>query len=364
MPSPCADGLAAIARLADAQADGPLATILLPAGTAPVRLIESAGAAPLQEATVARLTAMEDALSPVIADARFIAPQRLLLGMADRAMLETLVADVRAAGAVPTAIIPLGALFFGDAIAREATIEGDEAADVTPAPGPALAPARISWADQQLLITSFGAVPDEPGLAALVGEADAPSLVSEAEATARIMAAIDRPPLNLLDQMPDAIPRQPLFDPDSRRRARQLAALALLLLLAIFVVHWGRMEWAIARENRATLALVQKLVPGASDAATAEGAYRAALAARGIETAGPPALMAALWRALARQDQVSATAMEAGQSGTLSATIQAPDPAAINAVLLDLQRSGYAVTAQPRREASGATVADITVRMP
>ena len=53
-----------------------------------------------------------------------------------------------------------------------------------------------------------------------------------------------------------------------------------------------------------------------------------------------------------------------GADGILNVVLAAPDANAVNRALIAIQQDGYRITATPRQDASGATLVDMTMRMP
>ncbi|HEV7233851.1 MAG TPA: hypothetical protein VGN36_06360, partial [Sphingorhabdus sp.] len=61
---------------------------------------------------------------------------------------------------------------------------------------------------------------------------------------------------------------------------------------------------------------------------------------------------------------VSVRELRFGADGILTVVLAAPDANSVNRALIAIQQDGYRVTATPRQDTSGATLVDMTMRMP
>ena len=147
-----------------------------------------------------------------------------------------------------------------------------------------------------------------------------------------------------------------------RKRVRELALLTLAIILVttlIAVVDIVRLDRSRAVLDAETLELARAVAgPGVTlDSAEAARAARAAPAAGGSLSAGVAAVLARL-----QPEQNVSLATLGYNGGTLNFTLSGQGPDAINRVLLALQRDGYRVTAVPRTESDGRTLAEVTLR--
>ena len=130
------------------------------------------------------------------------------------------------------------------------------------------------------------------------------------------------------------------------------------------VAYWIKLQWAISEENELALTAAQKVDPAITDIAQADARLEAALASKGASGGRASMLAAIVWQSTRSADNVSLNDLRVGKDGMLSATLAAPDSNGANAVVLAIQRAGYTITATPRRDPSGLTLVDLTVRMP
>lgn len=319
---------------------------LLPAAFTSVRRWAMTGMPPAQAAAAAKL----DARASAIGDALIIAAaarktetgSEVLTACADEAMLAEALARLAAHGLDPEALVPVGLL--------------------------------LPDQDDTLFHARFGplaayrrgdlVLPDEESLVhALLGDA-APLALDETARMAALEQALNDPPMNL--RTGRLARKQPVFAL-SRSEARRLALLTaalVLVSLAVPVAEIARMHLA-ARSIRAdALAAASKAAPGVDDAAQAEAALDARLAAAG---AGNTLLSVPLSGLLAAMQPVAGANLrqiEQRPGGLIAATLAAPRVEEINAVLIALQEKGYQVTATQRQDQTGEAVAEITVATP
>lgn len=181
---------------------------------------------------------------------------------------------------------------------------------------------------------------------------------SDAVLSQRLMQAHARPWLDVLGG-PDVKAGVP------PRRLAWLAILVLLLALAVPVAQIARWRMAATDAEANALAQVRARFPGVADMTGAEQVVRTARrqAQAGADGWAPPT--AALWQALRAAPGVRLAGLVHGEDGVLRFTLSAPDTAAIDAVLLALQRAGWRLDqpAAPVRD-GGAVVASLAMRAP
>ncbi|NJM50710.1 MAG: hypothetical protein HC843_07410 [Sphingomonadales bacterium] len=141
-----------------------------------------------------------------------------------------------------------------------------------------------------------------------------------------------------------------------------LAGLAASLFLAL-TTYW-QYDRAVNRENATALAAAQKAIPQISDAEGALAALDREMIRKGAPGRTFTAPASALFAEIQAEQGVTLRDMRYGANGILSFTIAAPTVDPINRILAVLQQKGYKVTATPRQEASGLTMADISMRTP
>ncbi|MEY4269629.1 MAG: hypothetical protein RLZZ58_845, partial [Pseudomonadota bacterium] len=202
---------------------------------------------------------------------------------------------------------------------------------------------------------------DDPALVLALGGGTTPDAMASADVAAALAAAIDRPPLDMLTG-PFRRRAKGVMTPGRRRLMAQLVAALLIISLLVPLVQMVRWSLAAGQADDASLALAARLGITAPDAAGAETALDARLAARG---GGPLALSVPLSALISALQPVPGAAIQAlshRADGTLSATLAAPRVEDINAVLLALQARGYRVTAQPMTGADGLQKGSVTIR--
>ncbi|AKM10660.1 type II secretion system protein GspL [Croceicoccus naphthovorans] len=195
---------------------------------------------------------------------------------------------------------------------------------------------------------------------------DAQVVEADEEALARRMLAQFAAPELDLRQGAYALPRVSYFRlPDWRQLARMTAILALLVL-AIFLVETVKLNLdADARED-AAIAAAQARFPGVGDLATAETQIRGELLRRGAGGVAFADSAPAVFAAMQPVPSVKLRNLSWQGDGTLAIRAAAPSGDALNQMLIALQRDGWQITVPPEltSDATGSTIADITVRAP
>ncbi|RVQ65786.1 hypothetical protein EKN06_12725 [Croceicoccus ponticola] len=218
---------------------------------------------------------------------------------------------------------------------------------------------------QALARTQAAAFAGEEDLLPALAPGAERAAVSDDDITARMAAQFAAPELDLRQGVYARARVSYLRLPDWRQLAR-MAALLLLLIFAIFVVETIKLNLdASAREDKA-IAAAQERFPGVSDLATAETQIRADLLRRGAGGVAFADTAPAVFSAMQSNPSIRLRNVNWRADGTLAIRAAAPDSNALNQMLVSLQRDGWQITVPPdvAPDASGATVADITVRAP
>lgn len=200
-------------------------------------------------------------------------------------------------------------------------------------------------------------LPDEPALADALIEPGEPPIEMEqrdVELALARLAALPRPDLRTGRFVRR---RRIVID---RGRLRELAILALSIIAVTTVIAIAqilKLDSSRAALDAETLEIARA---AAGPGVTLESA-EAALAARAGQVGGEMSPgVAALLARLQPEQNVTLSALDYS-GGSLRFTVAAQGSDAINRVLLALQRDGYRVTAVPRIQSDGRTVADVTL---
>jgi general secretion pathway protein L len=145
-----------------------------------------------------------------------------------------------------------------------------------------------------------------------------------------------------------------------RRLLTALVVVTMLLALATLAKYWI----ATASENDTALAAAQKIDPAIQDIDQAESMLTAALNRQGKTQGSFASLSAALWRSVKASPNVSVRELRYTPDGILTVVLAAPTADNINKALVTIQQDGFRITATPRQDTTGATLVDMTVRMP
>jgi general secretion pathway protein L len=208
------------------------------------------------------------------------------------------------------------------------------------------------------------AIPDEAVFRdLLVGDAEIEEL-GIGEVHAMLLAASESPLLNLREGLFAKRERRVWATSDQRKWIMRLfialVTATVLLGLASLAKHWS----ATSAENDRALAAAQKIDTSIQDIEQAETQLDRALQHKGLAKGRFAPLSAGLWRALQAAPNVSARELRYGNDGILTVVLAAPDANSINKTLIAVQQDGYRITATPRQDSSGATLVDLTMRMP
>lgn len=307
-----------------------------------LRLVAAKGLEPRQELAVARIDAQQTALGVAHIATALSTDGRVLVATANSAAVDRGLERLAAMGLWPNTVVPAAAL-------------------VSPPEGEVW---HVDLAGDAFLRSASIACPDEAALrVALFGSAE--PVVPDDDQLAAALALLS------LNPAPDFLEgrqqkRQSRFALDSNQWLwlKRLTLLACLLLLASGIAYWAKLQWAISAENELAVTAAQKVDPAITDIAQADARLDAALARKGVSSGRTSMLAAIVWQSVRTAENVTINDLRVGKDGMLSATLAAPDANGANAVLLAIQRAGYTITATPRRDQSGLTLVDLTVRMP
>jgi general secretion pathway protein L len=208
------------------------------------------------------------------------------------------------------------------------------------------------------------AIPDEAVFRdLLVGDSNVETIAAD-QARAMLFAASEHPLLNLREGLFAKRERKVLATAEQRkwiiRLAGALIAATLLLGMVTLAKYWS----ATSAENDRALAAAQRIDPSIQDITQAEAQLGRALQQKGLAQGRFAPLSAGLWRAVQASPNVSARELRFANDGLLTVVLAAPNADSINRALLAIQQDGYRITATPRQDSSGATLVDLTMRMP
>jgi general secretion pathway protein L len=329
--------------LSDAMLDGSDEVIMAVASPVATRCLwsELPDLEPKQAEGVARLRAADQSLGSVHSAARHLGDASVVTATIATDAMEHGLKRLIQAGLDPDIVIPAAlAISPGDQIVRA---EFDSMAWLR---GPSIA------------------TPDEPVFRdLLIGQGAIKPLGSDT-VRAMLLGACDTALVNLR-QGAYAKRQQHRLATDHQRAwikrlfAGLVGATALLILITL-----GKQWIATAAENDRALAAAQKIDAKITDVEQAEAQVDRALQQKGVAVGRFVPLSAGLWRALQASPNVSLRELRYGADGILTAVLAAPDANSANRALLAIQQDGYRITATPRQDTSGATLVDLTMRMP
>ena len=322
-------------------ADGARIVALAPAAQAPVR-VRPRGVMPLPQALAAARVESADAGEGLhVAVSATGDESALLVATAAVADMDFWLASLAAQGLLPEAIVPAALVLPA----------GDD-------------PVSAMLADQPLVRTPDAVFAGEPELVAALAGGE-PRLLSDDELADALLAAWRDPPLNLRQGV-YAPKRVSIFLlPDWLQLAR-MAAVALLLGFLILGVETIKLNADASSREQAALAAAQKRFPAAVDLASAQVLASGELARRGEGGGAFAAPASAVLAAMRPIPSLRLRDLGYAPDGTLRFQAAAPTADDINRLLVALQQEGWQVTVPPQlaADASGATVAAITVRAP
>ena len=297
---------------------------------------------PRQAEGVAKVRAFEQSLGAVHAVARHIDAGDVVTATIDSNVLETGLGILQARGLNPDVVIPFGLIIPSD-------------------PQHVV---RAEMGDSTVLRGTRFAVPDEPVFRdMLVGDTPIADIDQAALYQALAHASVN-PVLNLREGLFAKREPRMIATPAQRAWILRLLGFCILATLLLGVAAFTKYSLATSAENDRALAAARKINPAIGDIAQAEAQLSAALQQKGVAEGRFTPLSAGLWRAVQASPNVSVRELRFGRDGILNTVLSAPDAGSINKVLLAVQRDGFRVTATSRQDTTGATLVDLTMRMP
>lgn len=216
---------------------------------------------------------------------------------------------------------------------------------------------------ETVLRTERMVAPDEPSFRThLVGDSQMKNL-PEASVDRALVDAADNGTLNLRSgDFAKKVERY--LAVEQKRLLGWLAAAAIVISLLIPVVQLVKYHWAASNAEAAALAAAEPVIGAVQNVEEADRLLNQRLIRenRGNIAFSVPA--SALFSAVQQTQGVSIERMSYRKDGTVSAGLTAVRNEDVNPALIALQNAGFIITATPRKDATGATKADITVRAP
>lgn len=297
---------------------------------------------PKQAEGVARIRAAEHSLGNIHAVARHIGEDSAVTATIAPAAMEQGLARLMLRGLNPDIVIPMGLVVEANTdLVRHAEFDGTT-----------------------VLRGAAFAIPDEPVFRdLLVGDLAVEEVHSEAM-RAMLLTASDRPLLNLREGLFAKRVRTEWLTTEQRKWILRLIGGLAVASILLGLVTWAKHRSAISAENDRALAAVRKIDPSIQDIEQAEVALDRALAQKGMAKGRFAPLSAGLWRSVQSSPNVTVRELRYGADGILTVVLAAPDANSVNTALIKIQQDGYRVTATPRQDTSGATLVDLTMRMP
>ncbi len=297
---------------------------------------------PRQAEGVAKLRATEQSLGLVHAAARVVTDDIVVTATIAPAVMQSGLDRLALRGLNPDIVIPFGL-----------AIEAD--------------PEHITKAEFDSLTVLRGtrlAIPDEAVFRDLLAGDRMVDEIGADQICDMLLAASEHPLLNLREGLFAKRERTIWATADQRkwilRLASALAVATILLGIVTLAKYWS----ATLAENDRALAAAQRVEPSIQDITQAEAQLDRALQQKGLANGRFVPLSAGLWRAVQATPNVSARELRYGNDGILTVVLAAPNVDSINKALIAIQQDGYRVTATPRQDSSGATLVDLTMRMP
>lgn len=208
------------------------------------------------------------------------------------------------------------------------------------------------------------AIPDELAFRSIfVGETTVDVLKVES-VQALLWKASQQPLLNLREGMFAKKERSIWATAEQLKWIKRMCVALVVVSALTVLVTLGKYWSATSNENSIALASAQKVDPAITDIEQAETQLASGMRKKGIVQGRFSPLSAALWRSVKASPNVSVRDMRFGQDGTLTLVLAAPSSDNINQTLIAIQQDGYPITATPRTDATGATLVDLTMRMP
>lgn len=297
---------------------------------------------PKQAEGVARIRVAEHSLGAIHAVARHLGDNVVVTATIAPAVMEQGLARLMLRGLNPDIVIPVGLV-------------------VDAHPDHFL---RAEFDGLAVLRGAGFAVPDEPVFRdLLVGDTPVEDIDADA-LRSMLVAASERPLLNLREGLFAKRVRTEWLTAQQRTWLVRLLGGLVVATMLLGLVTWSKYKSATAAEDNRALAAAQKIDPSIRDIAQAEAALDRALAQKGTARGRFTPLSAGLWRSVQSSPNVSVREIRYGADGILTVVLAAPDSNSVNTALIKIQQDGYRVTATPRQDSSGATLVDLTMRMP
>ena len=208
------------------------------------------------------------------------------------------------------------------------------------------------------------AMPDEPVFRSIfAGETAVETLDADTVRT-MLWTASQQPLLNLREGIFAKKVRSIWATAEQLTLIKRLCIALVVISALTMLVTLGKYWSATSNENSIALAAAQKFDPAITDIDQAEAQLAATMRKKGILQGRFSPLSAALWRSVKASPNVSVRDMRFGQDGVLTVVLAAPSSDNINQTLIAIQQDGFPITATPRTDATGATLVDLTMRMP
>jgi general secretion pathway protein L len=291
---------------------------------------------------VARIRVAEHSLGAVHAVARHVGGDSVITATIAPAVMEQGLARLILRGLNPDIVIPAGLVV--DALPDHV--------------------AKAEFDGVTVLRGATYAIPDEPVFRDLLVDGATVENVDADALRHMLVAASERPLLNLREGLFAKRIRTEWLTAEQRKWLVRLLIALVAATLLLGLVTWAKYKSAIAAEDSRALAAAQKVDPSIEDIGQAEAALDRALAQKGLAKGRFGPLSAGLWRSVQSSPNVSVRELRYGADGILTAVLAAPDANSVNTALIKIQQDGYRVTATPRQDNSGATLVDLTMRMP
>jgi len=208
------------------------------------------------------------------------------------------------------------------------------------------------------------AIPDEAVLRDLfIGDAQVENIDADS-LRSMLLSASTSPLLNLREGNFAKRERANWMTAEQKIWVRRLLTALLIVTMMLTIATLAKYWTATASENDAALAAAQKIDPAIQDIDQAESMLAASLNRQGKTQSSFAPLSAALWRSVKASPNVSVRELRYTPDGILTVVLAAPTADNINKALVTIQQDGFRITATARQDTSGATLVDMTVRMP
>ena len=297
---------------------------------------------PRQAEGVARLKAIEQSIGLVHAVARHVIDDIMLSATIAPAAMEYGLVRLALRGLNPDIVIPAGLVI-------------DSHPDHV---------VRAEFDGVALLRSRTFVIPDEPALRdLLVGDIPVED-IEPAALRAMLLIASELPLLNLRAGLFAKREQVVWATALQRNWIKQLLGGLVAATILLGLVVWAKHSMATSAENSRALAAAQKIDPSISDITQAEAQLDRALQQKGIAKGRFAPLSAGLWRSVKASPNVTVRELRYGADGIMTVVLAAPDTPSIQNALTAIQQDGYKITATPRQDASGATLVDLSMRMP